>query len=272
MQVDGNRIRNRLKKSIKHQISQQSGQLTLAIIYAGDNSVIKTFTELKQRFGREAGAKVRVYTLSNQISQTKLKTKISAIAQDEAIDGIVVQLPLPGRIKGEHALQAIPINKDVDVLSADAYERFQNGNSPILPPVVGAVKEIFDRYGVELTNSEIAVVGSGKLVGQPIITWLKMHGTDPRVFTKGDDLSGLKKADIIVSGAGDPHIIKPTHIQNGVVLMDAGTSQSEGGTKGDVHPDCGRKASLYSPVPGGIGPITIAKLFQNLYSLSEISA
>lgn len=272
MKVDGNRIRNTIKKNIQDGISQQPRQLSLAIIYAGDNPVIKTFTQLKQRFGQEVGAEVRVYTFSDDISQTKLNTKISDISQEDRTDGAVVQLPLPEQIKDGAVLQMIPANKDVDVLSTEAYEQFEAGDSPVLPPVVGAIKEIFDRYDVDFVNSRIAVVGSGRLVGQPIIDWFQLQGGDPRVFTKGDDLSGLKRADIIVAGAGDSHIIRPKHIQKGVVLMDAGTSQSEGGTKGDVHPDCGNRASLYSPVPGGIGPITVAKLFENLYKLSEIHA
>jgi methylenetetrahydrofolate dehydrogenase (NADP+)/methenyltetrahydrofolate cyclohydrolase len=134
---------------------------------------------------------------------------------------------------------------------------------------VAAIAEICTRYNIALKKKSVAVVGRGELVGGPAVTWLQNQDIEPQVYEKGDDLTGLGSADVIISGAGDPHVITPDIINKKVVLFDAGTSQSDGGVRGDVHPESYEKCRLITPVPGGIGPITVAKLFENLLTLID---
>jgi methylenetetrahydrofolate dehydrogenase (NADP+)/methenyltetrahydrofolate cyclohydrolase len=202
-------------------------------------------------------------------------------------DAIIVQLPLPGGADTKAILDAIPLEKDADVLSAAAREAFERGSStpgvnanpetpgvlsPLLPPVVGAIAEIFKRYAVEAKGKRVVVVGAGFLVGAPAATWLVGQGAEVTVVDidtpEPERDSVLRAADIIVSGAGAPHVIKPEMLKGGVVLIDAGTSELGGRVVGDADPACAEKCALFTPVPGGIGPLAVAKLFENAVELA----
>ena len=269
MEVDGNKIEKNLQQDLKQQVANYKRVPRLDILYAGSDSIIETFTKLKRDFGSAIGAEVVIHKYSPSVAETKLKKQIDAIARKKAVDGMIVQLPLPAELGQQGILNTIPANKDVDLLSDAAYKSFAAGENTLLPPVVGAVEEIFARHDVDLAGKSVAVVGRGRLVGQPVIDWLQQQDINPAVFEKGNDLTHLQQADIIISGAGDPHIITPDHITEGVILLDAGTSHADGSTRGDTDPACAGKASLYSPVPGGIGPITVAKLFENVVTVTR---
>jgi methylenetetrahydrofolate dehydrogenase (NADP+)/methenyltetrahydrofolate cyclohydrolase len=269
MQVDGNRIQKEIKEKLQQQVATCKRAPRLDILCVGSDSVIETFTKLKQDFGSAIGAEVVIHKYSQEVSEAKLKKQIHAVGRKGSVDGMIVQLPLPAELDQQSILNTIPANKDVDLLSDAAYKSFAAGENTLLPPVVGAVEEIFVRHDIGLASKSVAVVGRGRLVGQPVIDWLQQQDINPAVFEKGDDLTHLQYNDIIISGAGDPHIITPDHITEGVILLDAGTSHADGSTRGDTDPACAGKASLYSPVPGGIGPITVAKLFENVVTVTR---
>jgi methylenetetrahydrofolate dehydrogenase (NADP+)/methenyltetrahydrofolate cyclohydrolase len=269
MKIDGNQVQESIKQRLQKQVMSQPHSLRLDIIYIGNNSVIETFTKLKQTFGEAIGVDVNVHTLQRDTVYPEVKKRITNITKQFSSNGLVIQLPLPDHLPTDDVLNEIPVSQDVDVLSDSAYEAFVSGKTDIIPPVAGAVKEVCTYYDVDIAQANTAVVGKGRLVGRPVIDWLQLQNKSPNVLTKGDDLYDLQSADIVISGAGDPHIITPEHIKEGVVLLDAGTSQSDGGTKGDIHPECDKKARLFAPVPGGVGPVTIACLFDNLIKLTE---
>jgi methylenetetrahydrofolate dehydrogenase (NADP+)/methenyltetrahydrofolate cyclohydrolase len=266
--VDGHTIKNQIKKSLQQQINEQDEMVRLDLFYVGNDPTIETFMQLKKQFGEDIGVQVVGHTFSADVKKGKLQKSLQTVAQSSAVDGMVIQLPIPDSFP-DTLTDAIPLQKDVDVLSTEMKKRFAHNESPILPPVVGVIKEICDRYGITLSDKSIAIVGNGKLVGRPTALWLDNQSTQYDLYEKGDDLTQLKTADIIISGAGEPHIITPDILTTGVILFDAGTSQSDGGVRGDIHPDSYQKAKLVTPVPGGIGPITIAKLFQNLLTLQN---
>lgn len=187
-------------------------------------------------------------------------------------DAAIIQLPLPEGVNQKILCDSIPLGKDADVLSSAAREKFERGAAgALLPPVVGAVRELFVRYGVDPKGKRAVVIGNGWLVGNPAAIWLRQQGADVTVLASAsDDLSAaLGKADIIVSGAGSPHLITPDMVKEGVILIDAGTSESGGALVGDADPACAGKCSLFTPVPGGIGPIAVARLFENAVALAE---
>ncbi len=185
-------------------------------------------------------------------------------------DAVIIQLPVPTGL--ESMLDSLPREKDADVLSRAAREAFERGDTgALLPPVVGTIAEIFETHCVHVAGKRAVVVGAGFLVGTPSATWLKQKGAQVEVATsKTENLSEmLKSADIIISGVGSPHLIKPEMLKEGVVLIDAGTSESGGVLAGDADPACAPKCSLFTPVPGGIGPLAVAKLFENAVTLAE---
>jgi len=188
----------------------------------------------------------------------------------ETADAAIVQLPT--NAEGATLLEHIPLDKDADVLSKKARDAFARGDSDaLLPPVVAAVREIFKIHGVNPEAKRAAVLGDGWLVGNPCAVWLRQAGAEVTTLTKEskDTVEVLQAADIIISGVGVPHLITPDMLKDGVVLIDAGTSESNGEVAGDADPACAGMCSLFTPVPGGVGPIAVACLFQNAVTLAE---
>ena len=185
---------------------------------------------------------------------------------------VIIQLPLPDGVNQKEICDSVPVEKDADVLSSAAREKFERGNADaLLPPVVGAVREIFVQNRINPKGKRAVVIGRGFLVGAPAATWLTQQGAEVEIATsKTEDLSAvLRTADIIVSGAGISHLIKPDMLKQGVVLIDAGTSESNGTLAGDADPVCAEKCSIFTPVPGGVGPLAVACLFENAVMLAE---
>jgi methylenetetrahydrofolate dehydrogenase (NADP+)/methenyltetrahydrofolate cyclohydrolase len=197
-----------------------------------------------------------------------------SLAPASRADAFIVQLPLPPEVDTTAILNAIPVSQDADVLSAAAREKFERGDAgALLPPVVGAIKEIFEVAAVPVQGEQAVVVGNGFLVGGPCATWLRQQGADVTVLTiestPEEKAAALLDADIIVSGAGSPHFIQPEMIKAGAVLIDAGTSELGGKLAGDADPSCADKCALFTPVPGGVGPLAVAMLFENAVTLAE---
>lgn len=217
----------------------------------------RSYLKIKERSAEAAGC---------DFVETKNPTFLSTA------DAGIIQLPMPAGL--EHLLSVIPLGKDADVLSASAREKFERGDTDaLLPPVAGAVCEIFSQNGINPKGKKAVVIGKGFLVGAPVATWLTQQGADVYVIDNPSDFAGaravLAHADIIVSGAGSPHFIKPEMIKDGVVLIDAGTSESGGALAGDADPSCAEKCSFFTPVPGGVGPLAVACLFANAVTLAE---
>ena len=268
MIIDGNKI----NEEIREELRGRAKGLSLAIIWVGDDPVSAKYIEKKKIFGEEIGVRVKVFKYGSDMFTGELIEEIQTISKD--FSGIIVQLPLPKQIDGVMAMNTIPIDKDVDLLSEMAYQNFVEGKSLILPPVVASIKEIFEKNDLlDLHGLHAVVVGRGKLVGRPVAVWLTSQGAEVTLLGKDDwaDLSveALAKADIIVSGAGVPGLIKAEMVKNGVVIIDAATSDVSGKIIGDVDPAVADKARIFSPVPGGVGPITVAMLFKNLVTLAK---
>lgn len=187
-------------------------------------------------------------------------------------DTVIIQLPLPDGVHQKKICDSVPAGKDADVLSSAARAQFEKGDADaLLPPVVGAVREIFIQNKVDPKGKQAVVIGKGFSVGAPVATWLRQQGADVEVVTEesGDLAAALRAADVVISGAGSPHLIKPDMLKAGVVLVDAGTSESNGTIVGDADPACATKCSIFTPVPGGVGPLAVAKLFENVVTLAE---
>lgn len=271
MIIDGKELANEIKDNIKEEIRRRKVPPILFIVSVGNNPVSEKFLGVKKRFADAIGIIMQEKKFAEDISTERLIEEIVPIAQKEN-SGIIVQLPLPKTIDTQAILNAIPPEKDPDVLGDKAVALFEEGISAILPPVVGAMKEILLRSGTFVGDKKVVIVGRGKLVGAPAAVWFKRHGSN--VTLLGRDTKDLKSqtldADIIVLGSGNPAILKPAMIKPGVVILDAGTSEANGKLAGDADPLCVAKAGVFTPVPGGVGPLTVAMLFKNLMELTKI--
>jgi methylenetetrahydrofolate dehydrogenase (NADP+)/methenyltetrahydrofolate cyclohydrolase len=259
MIIDGKKIAEEIKNTLR------GGGLKLAIVAVAPDEASKKFIEKKEKFAKDIGAETRIYEFPEDISTSQLRQKMAEISHIKENNGVILQLPLPKNINTQYVLNGIIPAKDIDVLCSRAFGDFATGRSKILPPVVAVIKIIFEKYKVDVQNKNIAVVGAGRLIGKPAAIWLINQEATVSVLNEfTPDISEFtKKADIIISGAGKPGLIKPDMVKDDVIIMDAGS------LVGDVDPAVAEKSSLFTPVPGGIGPLTVAIVFKNLVELNK---
>lgn len=258
MIIDGRKMAREVLARAKTRAERLQRRPNILVYVAPDETpATRSYLKIKARSAEAAGC---------DFEETKSLTFSSRA------DAVIVQLPLPSEFNTTEILNSIPISQDADVLSSEAREKFGKGDADaLLPPVVGAVREIFIRNSINPKGKKAVVIGDGWLVGNPCVKWLAQQGANVEVVTsKTKDLSAeLRSADIIVSGAGSPYLIKPEMLKQGVVLIDAGTSESGGTLAGDADPACAEKCSVFTPVPGGVGPLSVACLFDNVVTLAE---
>ncbi|MBX2866609.1 bifunctional 5,10-methylenetetrahydrofolate dehydrogenase/5,10-methenyltetrahydrofolate cyclohydrolase [Candidatus Kaiserbacteria bacterium] len=260
MIINGRDIAADIRADIAQRVTALGRTPRLTIFSCDPNFETRKYLGLKERVAREVGIDTEVRVLPKETTTEEL---VSAIEGATETDGIILQLPLPKHIATDTVIKAILSEHDIDALNPET--------RGVLPPVAEACREILVRHNVSVQGVSAVVVGEGRLVGRPVAQMLRDMGAKVAVLThessEGEEL--LKTADVIVSGAGDPGFIKPDMIKEGVVLLDAGTSEDGGVLVGDADPLCSEKAGLFTPVPGGIGPITVAVLLRNLIILAE---
>lgn len=252
MVIDGKKIAEEIYKRLP------KDGVRLGILVGEKNPVIDSFVKIKEKAAQRLGVDLLREELPPGANTDEAVAAVLALASKA--DGLIVQLPLPQQIDVDRVLSAIPGEKDVDGISLSPRVR---------PPVAEAIKEIFEREGVDVKGKHAIVVGSGRLVGKPSAELLRELGAIVTVLSRGDSLDALKGADIVVLGAGEPGLVQPEHLKEGVVLIDAGTSETGGKVKGDADPACAEVASVFTPVPGGVGPIAVAMIFKNLVTLAK---
>jgi len=260
MIIDGKKMASLIKADLARQATGRN--LCLGVIQVGDNPVSSRYVARKQQLGEEIGVAVQIFEFPAEITETDLMSEVEQLAERASLQGLIIQLPLPVHLNETKILNLIPPAKDVDALGSDPR---------VLNPTVSAIREILAFGQVKLAGRAVVVLGRGKLVGRPAAIWLTQEGALVEVISSQtvDPAARLILADIIVSGVGKTGLIKPTMIKDGVVLVDAGTSESGGQLRGDADPACAEKCALFTPVPGGVGPLTVAMLFKNLLELNR---
>lgn len=273
MIIDGKQIQYELKNMLSEQVRAHGKRITLAVIITHETLAIRKFVELKQRFGHDIGVAVEPIVLGTMDMKTEKLLQL-LLHTTRTADGIVLQLPLYPKLELAPILKLFPLSHDVDVLGETGFQQFKERTLPFKPPVVAAFEEVLARTHVMLSGKKVLVVGEGHLVGEPAAIWAEHLGARVTTVNAATPDIGVHSADadVIISGAGSPGLIQPNMIKDGVVLLDAGTSEVEGVLAGDIDPACAEKALIYTPTPGGIGPITIAKLFENLMTLVRLKA
>ena len=258
--VNGEQITKDIAGLLETRVLDMETKPRMGVVIVSQNPVTQSYVTKKRLFSQSIGVPFIEKYLPEDIPQDELETEVVDFMQ--TVDGLVVQLPLPGDLDTPRILDLIPTTKDVDAL---------NPNSSTVGPVAGAVMEILDRHQVDLTDKNVVVVGHGRLVGQPVARALCARDITPVVVdletVESERDAALLGADVVITGVGVSGMIKPDMVKPGVVLIDAGTSSSRGTVRGDVDPGCADVASLVSLTPGGVGPVTVAKLFENLLDL-----
>ncbi len=263
MIVDGNAIAKAIHEDVKKEIVGLGMVPRLTVFTCAPNFETQKYLHLKQRRAAEVGIMVTVVTLpADSTTEAVIDSINDALPHT---DGMIVQLPFPAQIDIEAVLAAVPSSHDVDAL------RYRGEITDVLPPVVGAIDAIAQRHGVAFAGMSVAIVGQGRLVGIPAAAYAAASGGVVSVIEKDtpDTAAILAAADILILGAGVPGLLTAAVIKPGAVVFDAGTTEEGGVLVGDADSAVSMVASLVTPVPGGIGPITIAILLQNLVRLAR---
>jgi methylenetetrahydrofolate dehydrogenase (NADP+)/methenyltetrahydrofolate cyclohydrolase len=261
MIIDGKAIAQEIYAALEDGFSRKP---VLGIVVASHDPVIESFVRIKSRAAARLGVTLRRIDLLAKPTTADALAAIEKLAPE--VEGLIVQLPLPDSLDTETILAAIPPYLDVDGINPAVVE----GERAVRAPVAGAIEEILERNNIDLKDKKAVVVGAGRLVGTPAADLLKSLGADVSIVTlESGSLDDLKDADIVILGAGNPGFVKPEMLKDGVMLIDAGTSESSGKVVGDADPSCASKCSLFTPVPGGVGPIAVAMIFKNLFELSN---
>lgn len=267
--LSGESLAKRILANLK---KKRRRNLSLAIVQVGENPVSEKYIGEKKKAAQFLNVGVRVFRFPVTVAQAQLTQRVREIGIDPHVSGMIVQLPLPKHLNTQLILDVIPQHKDVDVLSSSSFTEFVLGAFPILPPTVAAISLLLKTTKQKLEGTQVAVVGAGRLVGLPVSLWLAQQGAVVSLIQKGtiNVPQLIKKADIVISGVGKAGLITGKMIKRGAVVIDAGTSVEAGQTKGDVDfESVKKKANYISPVPGGVGPLTVAYLFHNLSLLSS---
>lgn len=268
--LDGRKAREELLPKLMEKIRGLSTVLTLAIIQVGDQMDSTSYIRAKKAFAKKIGVNEKHIQLSENISREKVIDIVRACNADPNIQGIIVQLPLPAHLDRDFIINTIDPKKDVDALTVVNIGKWSEGNG-ILPATARGVYELLNFYEINLRNKKVTVVGRSELVGKPIATMCKNRGAVVTIcHSKTPDLvTETKKADIIICAVGKPGLIQAKHVSEGQIIIDVGINRKEDGTLvGDVDFESVKNiVAGITPVPGGVGQMTVLALFENLVDL-----
>jgi methylenetetrahydrofolate dehydrogenase (NADP+)/methenyltetrahydrofolate cyclohydrolase len=268
MTIDGRALAAELLLSVRARAARLPQPPVVAAIAANETPATASYLAIKKKRAADAGCALLVRAFEDTVTTEALREAV----REETADAVLVQLPLPAHVDARAVCDAIPKDKDADVLSAAARAAFTAGAADaLLPPVVSAVEKILAHANVPVAGRRAVVVGKGFLVGAPVALWLAAQGASVHALDEHSPSfrEELLAADIIVSGAGVPRLITEDMVREGVVLVDAGTADFGGTIAGDTDPLCAKKAAVYTPVPGGVGPLAVSCLFENAVFLAE---
>ncbi len=295
--LDGKKLSEKILEDLKKKIQQENLKLSLVVILVGENPASLMYIKQKEEKAKELRVSFELKKIREEISVKELKEEINNVVFKKPT-GIIIQLPLPFHLKKNQSeiLNLIPLKMDVDVLSQNSRSRIGQKNA-LLPPTVAGILRLLKEYKIDLKNKprtslpiylkvlsafqaligkkvrgkKIVVVGRGFLVGEPLIKYLETQGLDVESadeFT--EDLKAVtQKADILITGVGKPGLIKADMVKRGVVVVDAGISKVGNKLQGDTDfESVSQKVNAITPVPGGVGPMTVAMIFENLVKLT----
>ncbi len=272
MILDGKKIAVEILAKVKSEVAKLSFQPVFCDVLVGGDPASAQYVKMKGRMAEKLGIKFKNAHFPESISTENLVAEIKKINQEPNICGLIVQLPLPSAIDKQAVLDAIESKIDVDCTGKVNMDLFYTGHAYVINPTAGSVMELLDSAKVDLKDKKFLVIGHGQLVGKPVEFLLKARGFAVDVARSKTEniLELMKNADVIISAVGKPKLISGDKIKAGSIIIDAGTAESEGGIAGDVDFESVKNiAGFISPVPGGVGPVTVAHLLNNVLKVAQ---
>lgn len=279
----GQEIRNEVKTAVEKRLERGLPAPGLATVLVGENPASQVYVRNKQKACAEVGINSFGYTLPNNATQEEVETLVRELNADPSVNGILVQLPLPRHLDEEKVLSAIDLNKDVDGFHPINIGRLaQKGREPAFIPCTPAgCMVLLERAGAKLSGANAVVLGRSNIVGMPVALLLvKANATVTICHSRTRDLADVvRQADVLVAAIGQPEFVKKDWVKPGAIVIDVGINQKEDPTAkkgyrlvGDVaYDEVAEVASAITPVPGGVGPMTIAMLLKNTLHAAELA-
>ena len=275
--IDGKAISAQIRAEIAEEVSAFTAEHgfapSLTVIIVGEDPASQVYVRNKEKACAQVGIKSDIIHLPAETEESELLAIIDGLNKDKSVNGILVQLPLPKHINEKNVIAKIDAKKDVDAFSYENTGRIMTGDFDFLPCTPAGVMELLHRSGISVSGKDCVVIGRSNIVGKPM-AMLLMHdnGTVTVCHTKTKDLkSHTLRADILVSSVGKPNFVTADMIKDGAVIIDVGINRlTDGKLTGDVdYNGCFEKASAITPVPGGVGPMTVTMLLKNALTAAK---
>ena len=269
--IDGRKIKDEILNELKSKVEALSFPPIFCDILVGDDPVSSSYVRIKGKAAESIGIKFKVVNFPEAVTTEEIINEIENLNRVPLMSGIIVQLPLPSHIDTQLVLDAIDPKLDVDCLGSINSKNFYEDTGSIGYPTALACMKLLDSLDLDLKEKNIVVLGRGKLVGLPVTHILESRGLKVTVVHSQSENSNeiILNADIIISAIGRGGFLTGSMIKEGVVIIDAGTSEANGSVVGDVETESiESKASFVTPSPGGVGPVTVAVLLENVYQIA----
>ena len=271
--MDGKALGARVREEVAASVAEL-GHVGLATVLVGDDPASHIYIDLKQKAAVQAGMEARDLKLPADTSEEELLATIAALNADDGIDGLLVQLPLPDHIDENRAIEAIAPGKDVDGIHPINAGRLYLGRPTLVPGTPLGIMRMLDEYEIPLEGARAVVVGRSAIVGKPMAhLLLQRNATVTICHSRTQDLQRhTLDADVLVAAVGRTHLISADMVKAGATVIDVGMNRDEGSRTvlGDVDPSALDEAAYMTPVPGGVGPMTIAMVLQNAVTAARL--
>ncbi|HEY5694259.1 MAG TPA: bifunctional 5,10-methylenetetrahydrofolate dehydrogenase/5,10-methenyltetrahydrofolate cyclohydrolase [Gaiellaceae bacterium] len=271
--IDGKALGARVREEVAAAVAEL-GHVGLATVLVGDDPASHIYIDLKQKAAQAAGMEARDLKLPADTSEEELLATIAEVNADDHIDGLLVQLPLPDHIDENRVIEAIAPEKDIDGIHPVNAGRLYLGRPTLVPGTPLGIMRMLDEYEIPLEGARAAVVGRSAIVGKPMAhLLLQRNATVTICHSRTQDLQRhTLDADVLVAAVGRTHLISADMVKAGATVIDVGMNRAEGSRKvlGDVDPGALERAAYMTPVPGGVGPMTIAMVLQNAATAARL--
>lgn len=263
--INGKKIADAIMHSVRQDIAKNKLTPGLAVFLIGDDEASKLYVSLKEKACKKVGIDFQSYICDNDMSQADIVASIDFLNKDNHINAILIQLPLPERFNTEEIINRMDTNKDVDGFHPQTLDKFLSGKSDFMPGLSLGIIRLIESTKTELTSKTAAIVANSDIFSKPLMKLLEGKGVKTITVSPDDkDLKEKTKADILIVAVGRPKFITADMIKEGAIVIDVGTTKYGQRVVGDVDfENVKEKASWITPVPGGVGPMTITMLLSN---------
>jgi methylenetetrahydrofolate dehydrogenase (NADP+) / methenyltetrahydrofolate cyclohydrolase len=270
--IDGKALAAKVREEVAGSVAEL-GHVGLATVLVGDDPASHIYIDLKQKAAQQAGMEARDLKLPADMSEEELLATIAELNEDDAVDGLLVQLPLPDHIDENRVIEAILPSKDVDGIHPLNAGRLYLGRPTLVPGTPLGIMRMLDEYEIPLEGARAVVVGRSAIVGKPMAhLLLQRNATVTICHSRTEDLQRhTLDAEVLVAAVGRAHLISADMVMAGATVIDVGMNREEGSRRvlGDVDPSAMEEAAYMTPVPGGVGPMTIAMVLQNTVTAAK---